>query len=111
MLKELSLNVYVTEHRLRYQQEQQSRFFKSLCAFKRFSGNLEDFCFKYNAFLQKEIAASHNYLSPKIEENYRRNYYQGETSKVTPLVFYLYFKTSNVKRFFGKILQSAHTKH
>jgi len=111
MLKELSLNIYISEHRLRYQQEQQNRYFKSLCYFKRFSGNLDEFCVKYNEFLQKEISASHNYLSPKIEENYRRNYYQGETSKVTPLIFYLYYKTCNIKKFFGKLLTSAHVKH
>jgi len=110
LLKELSLNIYVTEHRLRYQQEQQIRFFKSLCHFKRFSGSLDDFCVKYNEFLQKEISASHNHLSPKIEDNYRRNYYQGDTSKVTPLIFYLYYKTCNIKRFFGKLLQSSHNK-
>lgn len=111
MLKELSLNIYVSEHRLRYQQEQKNRYFKSISYFKGFNGNLDEFCVKYNEFLQKDISASHNHLSPKIEDNYRRNYYQGDTSKVTPLIFYLYYKTCNVKKFLGKLLQSAHTKH
>jgi hypothetical protein len=110
MLKELSLNIYVTEHRLRYQQEQQNRYFKSLSHFKRFRGTLDEFCVKYNEFLQKEISASHNGLSPKIEANYRRNYYQGDTSKVTPLIFYLYYKTCNAKKLFANMLLSAHNK-
>ena len=108
ILKELSVNVYLSEHRLRYQQEQHDRFFKSLKAFKRFSGNLVEFCYEYNKFLQNEISLSHNHLCPKIEDNYRRNYYQGDVSKVTPLIFYLYFKTDGLRKFMSKLLQSAH---
>ncbi len=110
LLRELAVNIFVSEHRLRYQQEQHNRYLDSVKYFKRFSGDLDSFCVKYNEYLQKQIAASHNGLCPKIEENYRRNYYQGETSKVTALTFYLYYKTCSIKKFFGKLLESAHTK-
>lgn len=111
MLKELSVNIFVTEHRYRYQKEQADRLAKSLKKFTKFSGSLDEFCVKYNEFLQHEISASHNHLSPKIEDNYRRNYYQGETSKVTPLVFYLYYKTSAIKKLISRMLISAYRKH
>lgn len=101
----------MTEHRYRYQKEQPERLAKSLKLFKKFSGSLDEFCVKYNKFLQNDIFASHNYLSPKIEDNYRRNYYQGEASKITPLVFYLYYKTCAIKKLISRMLISAYRKH
>jgi len=110
ILKDLSLNIYLKEHRLRYQQEQSQRFFSSVQHFKNFNGNIDDLSYLYNAFLNEEIGKSFNYNAPKIEDNYRRNYYQGETSKSTALTFFLYYKACGLTRMFSRVLRSAHTK-
>ena len=110
ILKDLSLNVYLKEHRLRYQQEQSQRFFNSVKYFKNFNGNVNEFCYQYNDFINEEIEKSFNYNAPKIEANYRRNYYQGETSKSTALTFFFYYKACCWSRMISKVLRSAHTK-
>ncbi len=69
---------------------------------------LEEFIKDYNKFLWSEINRSNLNLSPKIEANYRRNYHDGEVSPVTSLVFYLYFRTDKVKRFFSELLLAAY---
>jgi len=69
---------------------------------------LDVFVKDYNSFLWYEIKKSNLFLSPKIEANYRRNYHDGEVSQVTSAVFFLYFKTDKVKRFFSKLLMSAY---
>ena len=99
------------EHRLRYQQEQSQRFFISV-SIKLFHShlNINQFCQLYNEFLNQEIDLSFNFNSPKIEANYRSNYYQGETSKSTALTFYLYYKACGLLRIFAKVLRSAHVK-
>ena len=110
ILKDLSLNIYLKEHRLRYQQEQQQRYYNSIQHFQYFNGNVNNFCHDYNEFLNKEIERSFNFNAPKIEDNYRRNYYQGETSKSTALTFFLYYKSCGLTRMISKVLRSAHTK-
>jgi hypothetical protein len=72
------------------------------------NNSIEDFVNDYNKFLWFETKKSHMFLSHKIEANYRRNYHDGEVSPATSLVFYLYFKTDNVKRFFSRLLASAY---
>ena len=113
ILSELSHNVFLSEHRLRYQSEQRNRHFAAIAKFssKFYSLNnktLEEFIKDYNKFLWFEIKKSHLFQSPKIEANYRRNYHEGEVSPVTSLIFYLYFKTDKVKNFFGKLLLAAY---
>lgn len=113
LLSQLSFNIYVSEHRLRYQQEQKNRFYGSYNKFQTSvylwrGRTIENFIYDYNKFIQHEIKKSHQYLSPKIEANYRRNYHDGETFPVTSLIFYLYFKTDKVKRFFAKLLTAAY---
>lgn len=110
ILKDLSLNIYLKEHRLRYQQEQSQRFYNSLNHFTSFSGNITQFCDEYNYFLNCEIYDSFNQNAPKIENNYRLNYYQGETSRTTALTFFLYYKACGLTRIFARVLRSAHTK-
>jgi hypothetical protein len=113
IMSELSHNIFVSEHRLRYQSEQQSR---NNAALKKFYNNsymlrnrtLEEFVKDYNSFLWLEIDKSHMFQSPKIEANYRRNYHDGEVSPVTSIIFYLYFKTDKVKRFMAQLLLSAY---
>jgi len=104
--------VYLPEHRLRYQSEQQNRHVAARCKFLCRSylyrnKSLEEFVKDYNKFLWYEINKSHLFQSPKIEANYRRNYHDGEISEVTSAIFYLYFKTDKVKRFFAKLLLAA----
>ncbi len=103
----------MSEHRLRYQTEQRNRHLSAISKFtsKLYSfkdKTLEEFIKDYNKFLWFEINKSHLFLSPKIEANYRRNYHEGEVSPVTSLIFYLYFKTDKVKKFFGKLLLAAY---
>lgn len=103
----------MSEHRLRYQTEQRNRHLSAISKFtsRLYSlkdKTLEEFIKDYNKFLWFEINKSHLFLSPKIEANYRRNYHDGEVSPVTSLVFYLYFKTDKVKKFFGKLLLAAY---
>lgn len=113
ILSELSYNVYIKEHRLRYQEEQRNRHY---LAVKKFNNilylwkrpSVEQFIKDYNTFIWYEIKKSHNFMSPKIEANYRRNYHDGEVSPITSLVFYLYFKTDKVKRFFSKLLVASY---
>jgi hypothetical protein len=109
ILTDLAFNIYVKEHRLRYQQEQKDRYYKSLKTFNYMFWNksVEDFVKDYNTFIQSEIKRSHQYLSPKIEANYRRNYHE-DASSVTSTIFYLYFKTDAVKKFFAKLLYRAY---
>jgi hypothetical protein len=113
ILADLSYEIFVTENRYRYQQEQKLRHFSANKKFNtRFyslaSGSLDDFVKDYNSFLWNEIKSSHNFLSNKIEANYRRNYHDGETSPVTSLIFYLYFKTGKVQKFIGQVLAAAY---
>jgi hypothetical protein len=113
ILEDLSFNLYVSEHRLRYQQEQKNRYYASVKKFtsKYYSYrncSIEQFITEYNKFLNYEIKKSHFFLNNKIEANYRRNYHEGEVSPVTSLVFYLYFKTDKTKRFFAKLLAAAY---
>ncbi len=113
ILSELSFNVYIKEHRNRYQEEQKIRFYNSNKKFNSSSyywknKSVESFVNDYNEFIWHEIKKSHLFLSPKIEANYRRNYHDGEVSQVTSAIFYLYFKTDKVKRFFSKLLMSAY---
>jgi hypothetical protein len=104
------LNIYLREHRLRYQQEQNQRYFASLKEFNKYEGSVYELCYDYNEFLNHQIEKSFNFNAPKIEDNYRRNYYQGETSKSTALTFWFYFKTCGLMKMFGNVLRSAHTK-
>ncbi len=113
IMSELSHNIFVAEHRNRYQSEQQNR---NALALEKFNTNmymlrnksLEEFVKDYNKFLWFEINKSHLWQSSKIEANYRRNFHEGEVSPVTSLIFYLYFKTDKVKRFFAKLLLAAY---
>lgn len=113
ILEDLSFNIYLNEHRLRYQQEQKNRYYSSIKKFNsKYYGlrncSVEQFVTEYNKFLNFEIKKSHFFLNRKIEANYRRNYHEGEVSPVTSLVFYLYFKTNKVQRFFAKLLAAAY---
>lgn len=114
LLVELSTQIYLKEHRLRYQAEQNQRLSAS---FKKFNSKLytwrnrtvEDFVLDYNAFLWSQINKSHLYLSPKIEANYRGNYYDSNKgSAIDSTIFYLYFRRSKVQRFISRVLNSAY---
>ena len=112
ILSNLSTNIFLKEHRYRYQIEQTNRYKASLCFSKKgyllCSKNYEDFIEDYNQFLWKQIKCSHLYMSPKIDDNYSRTLYDGENSKYTSLVYYLYFKTSNISRFISRVLSSSY---
>ena len=69
---------------------------------------MEQFIIDYNDFIWKEINGSHLGMSPKIENNYRRNYHDGEVSPITSMVFFLYFKTSKLPRFLSRVLASSY---
>jgi hypothetical protein len=110
ILTDLAFNIYVKEHRQRYQLEQKDRYYKSLKTFNYAfysTKSVEDFIKDYNTFINSEIKRSHFNLSPKIEANYRRNYHE-DASAVTSTIFYLYFKTDRVKQFFAKVLYAAY---
>jgi len=113
ILSDLSYNIFLKEHRLRYQPEQKIRHVN---AFRKFNSKmytfrnptLDQFVKDYNKFLWFEINKSNLFISPKIEANYRRNYHEGEVSPITSIIFYLYFKTDKVKRFFSKLLLATY---
>lgn len=101
------------EHRLRYQSEQRIRFEESEKRFKSFYylypwKSVEQFILDYNNFLWRGISKSHLGMSPKIENNYRRNYHDGEVSPITSLIFFLYFKTNNWSKYLSNILASSY---
>lgn len=115
LLADLSLGLFLQDHRNRYQQEQKERYYNSLKKFnsKLYTNSyrnktLENLVTEYNSFVNCEIKKSHWNLSPKIEANYRRNYHDGETSPVTSLIFYLYFQSSKLKRSMASILAAAY---
>ena len=111
ILYELAQEIFVSENRHRYQQEQKMRYHLSEKKFNTFfnrNSNLDSFIVKYNLFIRDGIEISHNHYSPKIEANYRRNYHDGEVSPVTSLIFYLYFKTGKVHKFLSKVLSAAY---
>jgi uncharacterized membrane-anchored protein YjiN (DUF445 family) len=110
-LYDLSTGIFLSEHKYRYKTEQKNRYNKSinkftLKAYKNYT--VEEFIIEYNRFLESEITASHNNVSPKIEANFRRNYHEGEISPVTGLIFHLHFNNDRIKNFFAKLLQSAY---
>lgn len=113
ILTDLAYNIFLKEHRLRYQTEQKVRFEHSLKQFTSFSylnrgKTVEQFIVDYNDFLWKNISSSHLGLSPKIENNYRRNYHDGEVSPVTSLIFFLYFKTGSWSRYLARVLAASY---
>ena len=56
----------------------------------------------------KKSIGSHLGMSPKIENNFRRNYHDGKVSPITSMVFFLYFKTNKLPRFLSKVLISSY---
>jgi hypothetical protein len=112
ILSDLAYNIYLKEHRLRYQSEQKQRFDNSLNQFNGYvyqnrGISFEKFIADYNDFLWKSISKSHSGLSPKIASNYQRNFHDGEVSPVTSLVFFLYFKTNSWSKSLSRVLVSA----
>jgi hypothetical protein len=110
-LYDLSNGIYVSEHKYRYKTEQKNRYNKSVKQFtlKTYKNyTIEEFIVEYNRFIESEIIASHNNVSPKIEANFRRNYHEGEISPVTGLIFHLHFNNDRLKNLFAKLLHAAY---
>lgn len=112
ILNELAYGIYLKEHRLRYQQEQKQRYDASVSRFNGWTyqacgATFETFIRDYNAFLWKQIDNSHGGYSPKIQNNYQRNFHDGEVSSVTSLIFFLYFKTNSWSRRVASVLFSS----
>ena len=72
LLVHLSEKIIVKESRMRYQDEQFSRFLTTLDNFMigRRGQSLDNFCVNYAATIEAEIERSHNYKSPAIRANY-----------------------------------------
>ena len=110
-LYDLSSEIYVSEHKFRYKTEQKNRYNKSIEKFSLKNVKnmtIEEFIIEYNKFIEEEVKASHNGVSPKIEANFRRNYHEGDIAPVNGLIFHLHFKNDGVKNLFAKLLHAAH---
>ena len=117
ILKELSSEIYVQEHRLRYQTEQTKRYNSSVSKFsykfsnRFYGGSIADFVLDYNKFLWQNINQSHGGYCHKIQANVQGNFHES-VSKYDKLVYYLYFqqnsKMSKVKKFLSSVLASAY---
>lgn len=112
ILHELSTNIYLSEHKLRYQIEQSDRLTHSLATFNNlryrlFTRNVADFVVKYNNYLQNSIKSSHGGINHKIPYNVLGNYNE-ETIPADGLILSLKHDECKAKRFVGEVLESAY---
>ncbi len=110
ILADLSSEIYLKEHRVRYQAEQTLRLKSSVKCFKSFfyrPSSVASFALDYNKYLWKTIYKSHGGLDPKIQINFQGNYPE-KNSYVDKLVYYLYFQNSAFKKYLASVLAAAY---
>lgn len=111
-MTELSSEIYLQEHRNRYQLEQSNRLVSSKKHFdnyfyKNSTCTIGDFVLDYSKFLWNEISNSHGGYSNKIAYNLVGNYHSS-ISSVDKLIYHLYFQKSYIKRVLGSLLKAAY---
>ena len=111
-MNDLSSEIYVSEHRNRYQSEQLERLSNSTNYFNRSLYSLKtctvaDFIEDYNKFLWNSIKKSHFGISHKIQASVQGNY-NSSNSRYDKLFYHLYFQGCNYRKLIAKILSSAY---
>jgi hypothetical protein len=56
------------------------------------------------------VKKSHNFLSNKIEANYRRNHSEENSSSINSLIFYFYFNGCKIKKLMSRVLFASYRK-
>lgn len=110
ILADLSSEIYLKEHKIRYQAEQPLRLTSSIKCFKSYFYNpstVNQFALDYNKHLWKSISKSHGGLDPKIQMNIQGNY-PDRISYADKLVYYLYFQNGKFKRYLASVLAAAY---
>eukprot|EP00340_Litonotus_pictus_P006627 CAMPEP_0170529440 /NCGR_PEP_ID=MMETSP0209-20121228/23014_1 /TAXON_ID=665100 ORGANISM="Litonotus pictus, Strain P1" /NCGR_SAMPLE_ID=MMETSP0209 /ASSEMBLY_ACC=CAM_ASM_000301 /LENGTH=242 /DNA_ID=CAMNT_0010821411 /DNA_START=18 /DNA_END=746 /DNA_ORIENTATION=+ len=113
ILAECASDIYLSEHRVRYQAEQTLRLKESQKCFNSTLYRLRrksaaQFVLDYNNFLWNQIDKSHGNIDHKIPYN-RIGHYTTETSHVDKFIFGMYFQTcSKLKKTIGQVLASAY---
>lgn len=110
ILADLSSEIYLKEHRVRYQAEQTLRLKTSVNCFHSFfyrPNSAAKFALDYNNFLWKSIKKSHGGLDPKIQINFQGNYPE-KNSYADKFVYYLYFQNSKFKKYLASVLAAAY---
>jgi len=108
LLHYLAGNIFVKEHRLRYQKEQYDRYFYSMqySLLMDKKQSLRDFCKGYAHLVEALIDESHNRRSPHIQANYD-DFAEQTIRPINATVFYYFFSTERRKRSFAQWILSA----
>ena len=107
-MQHLAQNLYIKEHRHRYQQEQYERFTASIGNPLLYKTNqtLGEFSNEYAMFIERLIESSHNYKSPNIEANYNSPDQQ-TTNPIDATIFYYFFSMEKSKRNLARWMLAA----
>ena len=112
ILEDLAFNLYVSQNRYRYQQEQKDRFIKSVQVFdslltKGRNPTYEQFVLEYNDLILVLARESNGNVSNKIEANYADSYHK-EASAIDRLVFFAYFKSCKWSQLIARVLAAGY---
>ena len=108
LLKYLAATIIVPDSRLRYQQEQFTRWSTSLKNRDLFQPkqSLKEFSRKYAEFIDELIVESNYGFSPKIEANYD-DWQETQSRPINSTIFYYFFSLNRTSRSFGAWMLSA----
>lgn len=108
LMQHLAQNIYVKEHRQRYQQEQLERFSATIGnqSLYKSSMTLAEFSNKYAMMIERLVEASHHFKSPKIEANYNSSD-DRTTNPINSTIFYYFFSMEKSKRAWARWFLAA----
>lgn len=108
LLAHLAGNVFVKDHRLRYQQEQFDRFAASMSfiTFRNQNITLRDFAYYYAHLIEELTEDSHGNKCPKIEANYD-DFRQKTVQPINATILYYFFSANRSGKLWAQWLLSA----
>ena len=108
LLQYLAGNIYLKDHRQRYQVEQFDRFTTSyhIMGTRYQKKTLREFAYDYARMIDSIVEGSHNYSCPKIDANYD-DFQQKTVMPVNATVFYYFFSSSRQGKTFAQWILST----
>lgn len=108
LLKFMASNIYVKNHRYRYQKEQFDRFIATTHLIGRSYKKkpLRDLAMDYARLIDAMVDSSHNFKCPKIDANYD-DFSQKTVMPVNATVFYYFFSTNRQGKTFAQWILSS----
>lgn len=108
LLKFLAGNIYLKDHRMRYQTEQFDRFVTTnhLLGPRYQNKTLREFAYEYARIIDAIVDSSHNYRCPKIDANYD-DFQQKTVMPVNATVFYYFFSSNRQGKTFAQWILST----